>query len=128
MKIKIEKSHFAMAQAPQVRERLNEMKECFTAEDIERAAALYAEENHVLGIYDVKASISGHKGGGLCESSDGYDATIDCWVEMLVETSNACYRVGFYVLDFWQLAWGIDYDNRDEVRSRAYIRKFICND
>lgn len=123
MKIKIEKSHFTMAQAPQVRERLNEMKECFTAEDIERAAALYAEENSVLGVYDVKATISRHE-DGMCESSDGYDATIDCWVEMLVETLNACYRVGFYVLDFWHLEYG----NHDEVRSRAYIRKFICND
>ena len=127
MKIKIEKSHFTMAQAPQVRERLNEMKEYLTDNNILRAAVLYADNDCISGIYDVKAAISRHE-GGMYESSDGYDATIDCWVEMLVETLNACYRVGFYVLDFWQLAQAPGYNNRNKVRSRAFIRKFICND
>lgn len=126
MKITIEKSHFTMAEAPEVRARLEEMKESLTADEVKRAAKLYANDNIVRGVYDVKASISRHV-GGLYKSSDDYDGTIDCWVEMLVECDDAVYRIGFYVLDFWCECYNGGYDNRDEVRSRAYIRKFVCN-
>lgn len=123
MKITIEKSHFTMAQAEAVQARHAEMKECLTNDEIERAAAFYAGMNPE-GVYDVKAKISRHVGGLYTCEDDDY-CTVDCWVDMLVETYNTIYRVGFYVLDFWQLAQGIDHSNADEVRRRAYIRKFV---
>lgn len=124
MKIAIDKSHFTMAQAEEVKARHDEMKEYLTDDEIKRAATFYANNNCLDGVYDVKATISRHE-GGMCESGEGYDATIDCWVTMLIETFDVCYRVGFYWLDFYQLATGIGYSNADEVRSRAYIRRFV---
>lgn len=123
MKISIEKKHFNMDNARPVFERRNEMQEALTSEEIQRAACFYTEDDAIWGIYDVNASICRHVGGlYTCESDD---PTIDCWVEMLVETLHACYRIEFYVFDFWQLASGTDYNNSDEVRSRACIRKFV---
>ncbi len=122
MKIAIDKRYFTMAQAEAVQARHAEMKEYMTDDEIKRAAMFYAGTTCIAGVYDVKAKISRHEGGlYVCK---GDDCTVDCWVEMLIETDDACYRVGFYWLDFYQLAQGIGYSNAAEVRSRAYIRKF----
>ena len=126
MKISINKQAFRWDEADKAIARLNELKnDCdpFTKDEQERMMVFYTDCAFQARIHEFKATIA-KNGNPLMPSSGDYDATIDCWVEIFVEAFDACYRIGFYLFDFWML----DDENRDEIKRRAYIRKFAAVD
>lgn len=126
MKITINKQAFRWDEADKAIARLNELKtesKPFTKDEQERMMAFYTGGAFEARIHEFKATIA-KNGDPIMPSSDDYDATIDCWVEMFIEAFDACYRIGFYLFDFWML----DDSNRDEIKNHAYIRKYAVVD
>lgn len=118
-KITINERAFTMAQAKEVREAHRNLVESIDMDEIKRAAKFYANTEDIEGIYNVKAEMQTNS-GHLAQSSDDYDASIDCWIEMIVETWDKFLKIGFFYGDFCML----DGENSEEVRFAAYFRRF----
>lgn len=118
-KITINERTFTMAQAKEVREAYKNLVESIDMDEIKRAAEFYANTSNIEGVYNVKAEMQTN-GGHLAQSSEDYDASIDCWIEMIAETWDKFLKIGFFYGDFCTL----DGENSEAVRFAAYIRKF----
>ena len=118
-KITINERAFTMAQAKEVREAHRNLVESIDMDEIKRATHFYADDTHIEGIYSVTAEMQTNA-GHLAKSSDDYDASIDCWIEMIVETWDKFLKIGFFYGDFTMLCE----DNSRDVMFAAYIRKF----
>lgn len=118
-KITINERTFTMAQAKEVREAHRNLVESIDMDEIKRAAHFYADDTHIEGIYSVTAEMQTNA-GHLAQSSDDYDASIDCWINMVVETWDKFLKIGFFYGDFCML----DGENSEAVRFAAYFRRF----
>ena len=56
----------------------------------------------------------------------GEDAGIsDVWFTIkCLDKFVGFFEIGAYLTDIWQIAYGPNYDNREEIKSRFYIREY----
>lgn len=123
MKIAIDKTAFTWVEADEATERMNELKSSdpFSKSEQERMMTFYTNSAFHGRILEFKATISKNT-RPIMQSNDGYNAEIDCWVEMFIESLDDCFKVGFFLGDFWML----DSDNHERVKRHAYIRKYVA--
>lgn len=124
MNIGIDKKGFLRDEADKVIVRLRELKQdqsVFSKEEQNRMMDFYTEGTLFGKVIDFRATIAKNI-RPLMEESEDFDPTIDVWCEMFVEGFEACFRVCFFLQDFWSICD----ENREEVLHRAYIRKFTA--
>lgn len=127
MKIKITdtmKTILTLDEMPAVRKIISDMKEISNKEfmeDVERAVCLAMERENILGRFTViKTDVE------ICENANAWDFfvegyNLDIWISAYAFNNFYGFcLVEFYLSDFWQLAGDT---NRDEIRSRIYVKK-----
>lgn len=124
MNIGIDKKGFFWDEADKVIAHLKELRQdqsAFNKEEQKRMMDFYTDGTLFGKVIDFNATIAKNL-RPIMDDSEGFDPTIDVWCEMFVEGFVACFRVCFFLQDFWSLSD----ENREEVKQRAYIRKFTA--
>ncbi len=124
MNIGIDKKGFFWDEADKMIARLKELRNdqsAFEEEEKQRMMKFYCEDAFYAKILDFKATVA-RNSNPLMDDESGFNPTIDVWCEMFVEGFVACFRVCFFLQDFWSLSD----ENREEVKQRAYIRKYTA--
>ena len=124
MKIKLEKEYkryITLEEAPLVQKFITNMKE----DDfpVLEAAKMAVEVACGFGsscekIYETKATFS--KNQRLCNHYGEDTRDFDVWIETTAQATNGFYIVGAYLSDIHSITG----DNRDEIASHMFIRKF----
>jgi hypothetical protein len=114
MKIEINEyiPHIAYKEAEK---RMDEWNEIINDEtNFEMAAHIYGDTPYAEFTRLIKAEVTAKRGGWEITRE------LDMYIEMECRTDDCITEAGFYVLDMWQSTG----DNRDELRTFAYIRNY----
>lgn len=70
-------------------------------------------------IFDVSVEYAGNQ--RIYEYHGDGSGNKDLWITVKGFVNSKFYIIGFYLSDIWS----VSYENRDEVKSHMYIRKFV---
>ena len=129
MKVRLEKEdkkYITLAQAPLVREIIADMKEDeIKPEEYAEMAVRAAYSNTlVFNVEVLKATARIVKSSKAWNVMSDHSEDLDIWVEatayVSLSDSYECIMIGTYLSDIWQ----ITEDNKEEIASYMYIRRF----
>ena len=116
------KKYITVAEMPTVREIIGDMKEdSSTVEEYAEMAIQAAYDGRAYGIEVMKASAKISKNCRVWNAYNDHSETLDIWIEATAYVNcNEFIMIGAYLSDIWQ----ISSDNRKEIASNMYIRRF----
>ena len=129
MKVRLEKEdkkYITLAQAPLVREIIADMKEDeIKPEEYAEMAVRAAYSNTlVFNVEVLKATARIVKSSKAWNVMSDHSEDLDIWVEatayVSLSDSYECIMIGTYLSDIWH----ITEDNKEEIASYMYIRRF----
>ena len=129
MKVRLEKEdkkYITLAQAPLVREIIADMKEdeSTVAEYAEMAIKASYYSNYYVDVEVLKASAKISKNARAWNLYNDHSEDLDIWIEatayVSLSDSYECIMIGTYLSDIWH----ITEDNKKEIASYMYIRRF----
>ena len=124
MKVKLTqeyKKYITVAEMPTVREIISDMKEDLSTVEEYAEMAIQAAYDGIAYSEILKASASIAKNQRAWNAYSDHSETLDVWIEATAYVNgNEFIMIGAYLTDIWQ----IGSDNRKEIASHMYIRRF----
>lgn len=120
--LKEDKRYITLEDAPVVHQIIADMKEDeSTAADYAKYAIDAAYDLRAYGIEVLKASAKIAKNARAWNAYNDHSETLDIWINATAYVNgNEFIIIGAYLSDIWQITC----DNRKEIASHMYIRKF----
>ena len=124
MKVKLTqeyKKYITVAEMPTVREIISDMKEDLSTVEEYAELAIQAAYDGIANSEILKASVSIAKNQRTWNAYSNNSETLDIWIEATAYVNGDEFIIiGAYLTDIWQ----IGSDNRKEIASHMYIRRF----
>lgn len=114
------KKFVTVAEVPQVKKIIEEMREDDGLKDYaEMAARVASRSNESFEILKAEAEIAKNR-----RAFDNYgegSGTLDIWIEAYAFNSyKGFYNIGIYLTDVWNISG----DNKEEIRNHMYIEEY----